>query len=363
MKLLKKIICCIVLASLLVTPVSAASNLDYVPIKVATSLYIDCANIGKADSFLLTKNGKSMLVDTGLTEDWAVIKDMLEARTVTNLKAIVVTHYDKDHAGSFLDLMKYMKANNRTVEHIYARKYTSDQLNILTPERRGYYVKFINGLLIYLGRSSEVFDTTSYNTVAVATKANELFGSGNGLWIFPTKTNSIANFTLDGNTTITWLNKWDSYIVPTLSTEDDIAAAINNDSLTFKLTYDTGDTMLFLGDISWGPQSDLVNEFPSDIKNATIIKIPHHGITNYQNPVLRQAWDTKSKPKYSICTPNLAAQDMSILNAQGWGNLYYTKKITSSDINTLPSFYTMVLRQLVENNSHVFVETRFPKAQ
>lgn len=191
--------------------------------------------------------------------------------------------------------------------------------------------------------------------MTVAKKANELYGNGDGLWIFPTRTNANANFTLDGNTSIKWLNKWESYIVPGMAA-DDVDAAINNDSLTFKLTYETGDTMIFTGDISWTPQRDLVDNCKSDIQNATIVKIPHHGILDYQNPVFRKT----ALPEYSICTPNLDALNISDVYNQGsWGGILNTKKLET--VGTDNAYYTIVLRKLLQNGTHVYIDPLFPK--
>lgn len=135
---------------LLASPLTTLAAVSYVPISQTTSLYVDCANIGKADSFLISKNGNFMLIDTGENttkkNDWPTIEEMLKNRKVKNLKALAITHYDIDHVGNFMNVINYIKSNNGTIEHIYGRKYTSDQLNTLTPIRRTNYVKFINGI-------------------------------------------------------------------------------------------------------------------------------------------------------------------------------------------------------------------------
>ncbi len=326
MKKIQKFLCLFIITSLLVAPITVSASL---PITVATTLYVDAARIGEADSFLISKNGKFMLVDTGLSTDSTKIINMLSSRSVTNLKALVITHYDVDHVGSFLNVIDYIKNHNGTIDHIYGRKYTSAQLNTLTPQRRTNYVMFINGILRYLNRSSEEFNLSNYDTVAVATKANELFGSGDGLWIFPTRTNPIANFTLDGNTTVTWLNKWDSYIVPGMDPAD-VPANFNNDSLTFKLTYENGEAMLFTGDISWTPQQDLVDNCYSQISTCSILKAPHHGIPDYQKP----SFITAVNPSYTLATTDLSYNRLPGMITKGkYGMVYYTD--TASDFCTI----------------------------
>ncbi len=371
MKRVRLLICLFAIASLLITPVTASASL---PIGYATTLYIDSAKIGEADSFLISKNGQYMMVDTGKAKytkdqatgvvtydnqlDWPEVKGMLATRGVTRLKALVITHYDIDHVGNFLNLIKYFKDNNYTIDHIYARKYTSDQLFTLTEERRNNYIMFINGLLTYLNRSSETFDLSKYKDTftlddakTVAIKANDLFGAGNGLWIFPTRTNPNANFTLDGNTTVKWLNKWDSYVVPGMD-PNGIDDAINNDSLTFKLNFDSTQTgnaqsMLFTGDISWTPQSDLVTNCNSDIINTGILKVPHHGIGSYQNKTFINA----VSPAYSFATTATSYQRIDDMKTHGkFGNIYYSN-IASSDTD----FCTIAIR--IKAPSLVFDDT------
>ncbi len=363
MKKARVLICLLAIVSLIITPLTVSASL---PIATTTTLYIDTAKIGEADSFLISKNKQFMMVDTGKADyvkddanktvtykekDWPWVKNILDSRGVTNLKALVITHYDIDHVGNFLNVIDYIKQKNGIIEHIYARKYTSAQLNTLTEVRRTNYVMFVNGILKYLNRSSEQFNLYSYDTVAVAEKTNSLFGSGNGLWIFPTRTNTIADFTLDGNTTVKWLNKWESYVVPGMDSSS-VDDAVNNDSLTFTLKFDKNQTgnaqsMLFTGDISWTPQAELVTNCPAYIKNTGILKVPHHGIPNYQN----KTFINFVAPSYSFVTTASSYNRIPSMKDYGkFGNIYY-----SNTASAVTDYCTIAIR--IKAPSLVFDDT------
>ena len=56
-------------------------------------------SIGKADAFLLTSGGRTVLIDTGCKSDAKGILAELENRDITRIDVLIITHFDKDHAG------------------------------------------------------------------------------------------------------------------------------------------------------------------------------------------------------------------------------------------------------------------------
>jgi beta-lactamase superfamily II metal-dependent hydrolase len=359
MNKLKRFMCFSLVLMFLLSIIPVQSIFASIPNTYPTTLYIDAARIGSADSFLLSKNGDFMLVDTGKYEDSGDILNLLTQRNVNKLKALVITHYDSDHIGSYLYVIDQMKAKKdttkqETIEHIYGRKYTSDQLKILDIDRYFNYVKFINGILRYLGRSSEEFNLDalksnrdSVSEVAVATKANNLFGSGNGLWVFPTRTNTICNFALDGTSAqIQWLNRWESYLTSG-DTGDTLAKNTNNDSLIFKVTY-SGKSMLFVGDAAGSALSDLITNCLSTI-NCDILKISHHAHKG-SSP---KSFISAVSPTYSLATTTLDSLDEPdytytsrlkglVANGANYGDIYYTGDV-------LNDFCTIAIRSATQN--------------
>ena len=255
---------------------SPEETLDFCP----GTFYIDICRIGNADSFLLWKNTDFMLVDTGNSINAEDIIGLLIKRQVTRLKALTITHFDSDHMGAYLSIIDYMNSIKRsltaqTIEHIYARKYTAAQLDIIPKDRYKNYVKFINGILRYLNRYEEEFDLEVLpDSCTLAAKAEELFDAGTGLWIFPYKTNLNSHLSLDDTVQIWWLNRFDSYLKAGVSAKA-MAGNINNDSLIFKVIY-SDKSVLFLGDMGQSGLNDLLL-YNSFYLRSDILKIAHHG--------------------------------------------------------------------------------------
>ncbi|MCR5323899.1 MAG: MBL fold metallo-hydrolase [Lachnospiraceae bacterium] len=69
-------------------------------------------SIGKADSILISSGNVNILIDTGEEDDAEYICDKLKERGVGKLDLIVVTHFDKDHAGGFPKILQEFGADN-----------------------------------------------------------------------------------------------------------------------------------------------------------------------------------------------------------------------------------------------------------
>lgn len=244
------------------------------------AFHIDICSIGNADSFLLWKNRDFMLVDTGRPDNAEDIRGLLIKRNVTALKALVITHYDSDHIGSYLAVIDHMislrnQFNPQTIEHIYARRYTKAQLDILPEDRYRNYVKLLNGILRFEYPCEKEFPLEPLpDSLAVEEKSNQLYGNGDGLWIFPSIRNPRSNFTLDFDVQILWLNRVASYLKAGTSSKA-LAGNINNDSLIFKAIY-SEKSALFLGDMGQSGLNDLIFCSSFYLK-SDILKVAHHG--------------------------------------------------------------------------------------
>lgn len=66
----------------------------------AQNLEIHHIDVGQGDATLFVMpNGRTMLVDAGLSGQGDEIADYLRALSINSLDALVVTHYDSDHLG------------------------------------------------------------------------------------------------------------------------------------------------------------------------------------------------------------------------------------------------------------------------
>lgn len=89
-------------------------------------------NAGKADSILISNNGKYILIDTGEEELGSTILSYLKNNNITKLDYLIITHFDKDHVGSAAAII-----NEIEVEHV---------LQSNCPKESEYYDNYISAL-------------------------------------------------------------------------------------------------------------------------------------------------------------------------------------------------------------------------
>lgn len=99
-------------------------------------LCADFLKTGSSDAILLRIDGKTLLVDTGETDDAALIKNALRSAGVERIDVLIFTHYDNDHIGAAVQIL-----NDFPVGDVYMPDYVrssslyrklSDKLAVLT---------------------------------------------------------------------------------------------------------------------------------------------------------------------------------------------------------------------------------------
>lgn len=88
---------------------------------VSDDFIVHAFKVGKADSLLISHQGEYVLIDTGEEDDGEKIVRYLQSNNINKLKALVITHYDKDHVGG----ADYV-VNALDIEHVYVPNYESD---------------------------------------------------------------------------------------------------------------------------------------------------------------------------------------------------------------------------------------------
>ena len=63
-------------------------------------LKVTVLKVGKADAIVLQSAGKAMVIDTGEADDSEKIVKFLKEAGITDIDAMIITHFDKDHVGS-----------------------------------------------------------------------------------------------------------------------------------------------------------------------------------------------------------------------------------------------------------------------
>lgn len=101
------------------------SNLNTTDATTSSLLIVHYINVGEADSILIEKNGKFMLIDGGNKADSKVVINYLKSKKVTKLEYVIATHPHEDHIGGLVEVIKTFLIGNvimpkaRTTTKIY----------------------------------------------------------------------------------------------------------------------------------------------------------------------------------------------------------------------------------------------------
>lgn len=205
-------------------------------------------NVGKADSILISNNGKYIMIDTGEERLSSEILSYFKNNNITKLDYLIISHFDKDHVGSAAAII-----DNIEVENV---------LQSNCPKESEYYTNYINSL-------------ANKGITAKTISGDFAFTLGE------------LNIVVNGPTEIYESNE------------------SNNSSLIVSMTYkDT--SYLFMGD----SQNDRIKDYlkENDVQTYDFIKIPYHG--NYQKKLddLLEA----VTPKYAVITcSNVEPEDIT----------------------------------------------------
>ena len=201
-----------------------------IPIK-NSDLEIIAFDVGNADSFLIkTPENKYIMIDTGKfgynggkSQAEVILIKYLKDRGIKTIDSIIITHFDNDHCGGAVDLMKALKINN-----IY-----------------------VNSLKHESTAATNIYKTAKENNV------EEILVQNNQT-VYEKKDLKITNFN-------NYIGKSD-----------------NDNSIITLLTY-KGYSMLFTGDAGINGIKAVLGYIPS---NITVLKAPHHGAVGTLNKTL-----------------------------------------------------------------------------
>ena len=122
----KKTAIILIVLVLLVATIMYFLNLDIY------KLHLYFYNAGKADSCLVTFDGKNILIDTGEEDFFDKLDKSLEEKKVKKIDYLIITHFDKDHVGSAAKIInKYEIGNVYQTNTTKNSEYYSNYLKAL----------------------------------------------------------------------------------------------------------------------------------------------------------------------------------------------------------------------------------------
>ncbi len=113
-------------------------------------------DVGNADSFLVkTPKNKYFLIDTGKitfkgsTGAQMIINPYFRNKRIKKLDAMIITHFDSDHAGGAVDILKNIKVNRVYIQKEQAKSKTSSEILSYLKENKINYQIAKNADTIY----------------------------------------------------------------------------------------------------------------------------------------------------------------------------------------------------------------------
>ncbi len=213
---------------------------DHASASSSPSFRVVCLNAGKADAMLLLSDNATVVLDTGEHGEGKEIVQTLENLGIQKIDYLILTHFDKDHAGGAAKVIKEME-----ISHIL----------------QTYPVKDNDAYADYLKAISDAS-------------------------IKPEIVSADYDFTLDS---ITY------HIMPPVCSSYPESES-NNSSLVMQVTHGNN-TFLFTGDAEDARIQELLTDTSFNL-HSTFLKVPYHG--HYQS--LLPDLIEKVAPTYAVIT-------------------------------------------------------------
>ena len=86
-----------------------------------TTLAVQFLKVGKADAIVLLCGGEAVVIDAGEIGDGGKVLNALSEACIRSVKALILTHFDKDHIGGAAELLAEV-----AVERVFCPDYEED---------------------------------------------------------------------------------------------------------------------------------------------------------------------------------------------------------------------------------------------
>ena len=223
-----------------------------------TTLEILSANMSATGDCMIlkTKNGTTILCDTGSSSRWSEVDTFL-GKNIDKLDYVIITHYHSDHVGNLENILK---------------KYKSDNCIAILPCEPNFEKMNING---------EQFRIATQNTY-------ELFDEYNITRKIPVEGEVLEIDDIKIKFLNCSLDLFENYYNTQSEFYSDGSTDYNNFSLVFELIHNNN-KMLFTGDINVTAQETLLPY----LQKYDLLKCPHHSVdTNVHLPFMQKTSPT-----------------------------------------------------------------------
>lgn len=250
------------------------------------NLQIYFVDVGQGDCTLIcTPQGKNILIDGGGSENSSydvgknILFPYLLSRRITKLDYLFISHFDSDHVGGLIYILKELKVKNIIIGKQYEEYENYKKISKIAKEKN------IKIKVVEAGKRLKIENNVYFDI----------------LW--PDTDKMISQ------------------------------NGINNNSLVCKLTYKNF-SMLFTGDIEKEAEDAILNKYKnsSELLKADILKVAHHGsktsttykiltIVNPKYAVIGVGKDNKFGHPSDITIENLNKENIQIYRTDQMGEI------------------------------------------
>ncbi len=263
MKLLRKLLTALSLCLAVTSCTTTSSTVSTSSADSTEWMTVTVFDAGKADAILLQTDAGNVMIDTGLADNSSTLISQLKELGVTDLYALILTHFDKDHAGGAADILSSL-----TVENVYTTYAADDGVDL-------------TDALAAAGLEAQVVDSSQDVTFTLGEAQLTIEGAAGGY---------------DAN-------------------------ADNNSSLVTTVTNGT-ETLLFMGDA----QKYRIEEYLAEHDTTVdFLKVPYHGhYMNCLDDLFSVLQPTYSVISCSADNPDPDEVAETVALLEQYGSVYYT---------------------------------------
>lgn len=253
-----------------------------------SKVYIKIFKCGKADSFLIRTETKTVLIDAGEDDDYTKILEYMAEKSITKLDYMIVTQFNKNHTGSVGAILSAVEVD-KIIEPSYKKSSTSYDV----------YKQAI---------------TAANKTPTQVTEKMTLDLDGAVFDIYPS---DVAYSGID----------FDEY-----------------NSLVITLAY-KGNNVLFAGDVFGARMAEVMEKFSG--KTFDILKVPNHGVFDTKS----ESFINAVKAGYAVITASdkNPADTRVLTYLDNAGTKYYVTKDGAVEIRLGNGYYQIKQSELEWN--------------